>query len=174
MRITAHNAGFGLLALGLAALVLACAYLAGYWSFLGVQWHSLVTLERLSALPLKISVGFAGVAAAFVFMAHRLKAYACGRNLNVLVLIVFALCVLAAMYVAAYDELSLKDVYPFAGLLTVTLLLFRFESRVVAAILVGIIMLSFYAIGAMELGERDAKRTQLNAHSHATQLVAGT
>ncbi len=174
MRITALNAGIALLVLGLITLVLACAYLFGYWSVFGEQWHSLITLDRLTTLPAKTNAGFAVVAIATIFIAHRLKAYAQGQGINTLNLVVFGLCVLAAMYVAIYDELSLKDVYPFIGLFVVSLLLFRFESRVVAAVLVGVIMLSFYAIGAIELGERDAKRAQLNTNYRTTQWVVYT
>ncbi len=170
MRITALRTGVGLFALGTTLLVLACTYLVGYWSVFGEQWHSLVTVDRLVSLPFNIGIGFSVVAAAFVFMGHRLKVFACGQDINIPGLIFFALCVLAAMYVAIYDVLTLKDVYPFAGLLVVSLLLFRFESRVVAAVLVGVIMLSFYAIGAKELGERDAERMQLNTASQTVQF----
>ncbi len=83
MRITAVNAGVGLLALGLVVLVLVCAYLVGYWSVFGEHWYTLITLERLLSLPTKVGAGFAVMAMAFVFIAYRLKGYACGRKLNV-------------------------------------------------------------------------------------------
>ena len=171
MRITAVNIGLILLALGATALLFSCAYLVGYWNVFGEQWQSLVTLKRLTALPWKMNVGFTLIATAFVYIAYRLKRYACGQAMNRFGLIVFGLAVLAAMYVAIYDELTIMDLYPFAALLVITLLLFRFESRVVAAVLVGIIMLSFYALGTKELGERDAKRTFGERHATAP-LVA--
>lgn len=168
---TAASAAVGLLAAGATALLLACAYLGGYWNVFGVEWQSAVTLERLTSLPWKITAGFVGVATAFAFLAQRLKGYALGRDMNKLGLVAFALSILGAMYVATYDQLTLMDAYPFVGLLAISLLLFRFESRVVAAVLVGVIMLSFYAMGAKELGERDAERALLNENNKTASLM---
>ncbi|QJB55555.1 hypothetical protein [Pseudodesulfovibrio sp. zrk46] len=170
MRTTGASAAACLLALA-AVLLMACGYLIGYWQVFGEGVFASVTMERLLSLPVKVIAGFSMIAAAFVFIAGRLKGYACGRKLNVLALVLFALGLLAAMYVATYDRFSLMDLYPFAGVLVVSLLLFRFESRSVAALSVGIILFGFYVIGAKELGERDAERMQNERSELVTRIV---
>jgi len=172
MRITAVSAGIGLLALGFIVLMLACAYLVGYWNVLGESWHAMVTLDRLFSLPMKVGFGFVVVATVFAVIAHRLKGYACGQKMNIFGLLLFALSMLAAMYIAIYDAFTLMDVYPFVGLLVISLLLFRFEDRVVAAVLVGSIVLGFYILGAKELGERDGERSLLKQSEYVTPVVA--
>ncbi len=84
----------------------------------------------------------------------------------------FALSMLAAMYVAAYDQFTILDVYPFIGLLVISLLLFRFESRVVAAVLVGVHNARLLHAWCQGIGDRDAERSLLKLSEYATHVVA--
>lgn len=162
MRIIGRSAGALFLACVLVAMLLLSGYLVGYWAQLGESWIDALTRDRLIALPVHVVVGLSLVAGVFSLMAGRLAAYATGERVRPVVLIVVALLVWAAMYLATYDTFELMDMYPFVGLFVISFLLFRMETRVVAAILFGIMVFAFYIMSAKELGERDAERLQVS------------
>lgn len=162
MRITGRSLGIGLSTIGVAALLMTCGYLIGYWNTLGEGWTHSLSPEGLHALSRKIIAGFTVLAVAFAYIVHKLTRHATGHAVSPFGLTCLSLALLAAMYVATYDHLKLLDIYPFAGLLVMALLMFRMESRVVAAVVFGVVILVFYILGAKELGERDALRMQLD------------
>lgn len=173
MRTIGRSFGLWLLFFVLAALSLGCAYLVGYWAVFNDHWMAALSLDHMTQLPLPVFIGMSLVAGAFTLIASRLASFAKGRAVNPHVLIVVALLLWAALYVATYETFELMDVYPFAGLFVISFLLFRLETRVVAAILFGIVVLAFYMMSAKELGERDAERVQSVAGSQIEYAIVG-
>ncbi len=172
MRITGRNIGGWLLVSIPVLILLGCAYLVGYWTVLDESWAEAISVSRLMSLPLPVLGGFGVVSVALAFMAARLTAYAHGQPVKLGRLIFGALALFAALYGATYDDLGLVDLYPLVALLVISFLLFRVETKVVAAILFGVIMVSFFSLNAKELGERDAERAQLSLNVYTTTLVA--
>jgi len=170
MRITEHKNIIAVASLA-ALVLLGAGYLVGYWAVYGESWLASLTIKRMISMPWQMVAGFAFIAIAYGAIVGRLIGFGKGRSLNRSGLVLASLGLLAAMYLATYDQLTLIDAYPFAALFVLLLLIFRFERRVVAAVVVGVILLSFYILGAKELGERDAERSLLAMHQYQILII---
>jgi len=143
---------------------MGCAYVFGYWDVSEESVIDAFTIQRLFSLPWKVWTGFGAVATAYAGLTLWLVAYAKGLQIKPVAMVAAALALFIAMHLAIYERFELMELYPFAGFFVVSLLIFRFETKIVAAVLFAVIVIVFYALCAKELGERDAKEIIESGH----------
>lgn len=157
MRITGHSIALPLCLPLPVLVILGCAYRVGFVGLPNVGPETILSWQ-VDTLPRNVVFGLGVIAALFGVLAHRLMAYVNGYAVRPVTLVTFVLAVLGAVYLATYETVGLIDLYPFAALFVVSMLIFRFETKEVAAILFGVIVVAFFSLGAKEIGERDAEK----------------